>query len=377
MKKAITLFIILAVCGGLWTAYSEELKSLDFKGIYDDLADRVSSVRESETTDKALKKIRDSYDSLSGTISEQLESSEAEGQRNEVPKPDLKAPQEQPFSVSNIEIGDSKADVEQAAGKSQRKTLNEYGVKWHAYHDAYQNFFMAAYDSSGEVAALYTNQDLISSSSGIKWGTPKGEVTKKLGTAEKGIRKGRTIYQMEQTGESGLYKLQGSYITIFYDEHEANTVTSILIVSEELEKEKAGFYAAPAPGLREGFELQLFDLTNAARASRGLTVLKWDPEVQKTALSHSKDMAENNYFNHTNLKGESPFDRMEDDQIHFRTAGENLASGQLNSIYAHEGLMNSLGHRKNILHKDFRQLGVGTAFGADNRPYFTENFLTR
>ena len=377
MKKALTLFIILAVCGVLWFSYSKELKALDFKGIYNDLADRAASVKESETADKALQKIREGYDSLSGAISEQLESTEAEGNQKNIPRPDLKAPEGQPFSVFNIEIGDSKAEVEKAAGSSQRKTVNEYGVKWHAYHEDYQNFFMAAYDQAGKVAALYTNQDLISSAAGIKHGTPKADVTEKLGRPEKGIKKGRTVYQMEQTGESGLYHLQGSYITIFYDEHEENSVTSILIVSEELENEKAGFYAAPSAGLREGFELQLFDLTNAARASRGLKVLKWDEEVGKTALNHSKDMAKNNYFNHTNLEGESPFDRMEDDQIRFRTAGENLASGQLNSIYAHEGLMNSLGHRKNILHKEFRQLGVGAAFAEDSRPYFTENFLTR
>jgi hypothetical protein len=32
------------------------------------------------------------------------------------------------------------------------------------------------------------------------------------------------------------------------------------------------------------------------------------------------------------------------------------------SIYAHQGLMNSLGHRKNILKKEFNTLGVGVDF---------------
>jgi uncharacterized protein YkwD len=86
-------------------------------------------------------------------------------------------------------------------------------------------------------------------------------------------------------------------------------------------------------------------------------------------------MALNQYFNHTNLEGESPFDRLEEDQVSFQMAGENLAYGQFSSIFAHEGLMNSIGHRKNILQKDFEYLGVGVDFNQASQPYFTENFF--
>ena len=95
----------------------------------------------------------------------------------------------------------------------------------------------------------------------------------------------------------------------------------------------------------------MFDLTNATRVEHGLHPLSWDDHVKLTARDHSTDMAINQYFDHTNLKGESPFDRMEEDQISFRTAGENLAAGQISSIFAHEGLMNSIGHRENILQR--------------------------
>jgi uncharacterized protein YkwD len=56
-------------------------------------------------------------------------------------------------------------------------------------------------------------------------------------------------------------------------------------------------------------------------------------------------------------------------------AGENLAYGQFSSIFAHEGLMNSLGHRENILRKDYEYLGVGVAFNDESQPYYTENFF--
>ena len=97
--------------------------------------------------------------------------------------------------------------------------------------------------------------------------------------------------------------------------------------------------------------------------------------ISETARKHSVDMAINDYFSHENLQGLSPFDRMKEDDIKFRRAGENLAYGQSSSIFAHEGLMNSKGHRDNILIKDYSHLGIGVAFNEKSQPYYTENFF--
>jgi uncharacterized protein YkwD len=67
---------------------------------------------------------------------------------------------------------------------------------------------------------------------------------------------------------------------------------------------------------------------------------------------------------------------MEQDNIRFITAGENLAYGQFSSIFAHEGLMNSLGHRENILQENYKYLGIGVAFNNESEPYYTENFYS-
>jgi uncharacterized protein YkwD len=48
--------------------------------------------------------------------------------------------------------------------------------------------------------------------------------------------------------------------------------------------------------------------------------------------------------------------------IHFITAGENLALGQTLSI-CHRGLMNSPGHRANILRPTFGRVGIGVLDG--------------
>jgi uncharacterized protein YkwD len=44
--------------------------------------------------------------------------------------------------------------------------------------------------------------------------------------------------------------------------------------------------------------------------------------------------------------------------VRFVTAGENLALAPSLQI-AHTGLMNSPGHRANILHRDFGRVGIG------------------
>lgn len=85
----------------------------------------------------------------------------------------LNAPEQQTFSIANIELGSSKQDVENMYGQPKRVSLNEYHTNWHTYHENYQNFFMVAYNKDGKVAGLFTNQNLISSANGIGIGTEK------------------------------------------------------------------------------------------------------------------------------------------------------------------------------------------------------------
>ena len=86
-------------------------------------------------------------------------------------------------------------------------------------------------------------------------------------------------------------------------------------------------------------------------------------------------MAKNNFFSHTDPEGRDPFDRMKENGIRFSAAGENLSMGYPNVFAAHWGLMNSKGHRDNIMNKTFEQADTGVAF-RDNAPYFTINFRT-
>jgi len=118
----------------------------------------------------------------------------------------------------------------------------------------------------------------------------------------------------------------------------------------------------------------MLDLVNAARQQAGLQPLAADPELVKIARLKSRDMIENNYFSHESPVYGSPFDMMKQFGISYRTAGENIACNQ--SVQAaHEALMNSPGHRANILNASFTHIGIGIVDGGPCGKMFTQMFI--
>ncbi|WP_100010270.1 CAP domain-containing protein [Lentibacillus sediminis] len=376
MAKIRNLLVLAAAALVFWHFYGDTLQHSGVQGVTEHISSDIETISENPQVRQIADTIGQGFDYLSDQFLTGQEDPDPPQETAE--QPDLQEPSEQSFSIHNIEIGDERTTVEEQAGEPQRSTLNEYGIEWVAYHENYQNFFMAAYDEQNRVAGLYTNQDLLSSQAGISMESKREEVQTAVNEEPlEAIRKGFVRYQINSEGEYDTYSINNNYVTIFYDEHENNTVTAIQIVTEEMEQEKEKYFAQPSAELNEGFAYQLFDLTNAARVVHGLAPLTWQENLQQTAEDHSIDMAENNYFSHTNPDGESPFDRMEEDDIVFRLAGENLAAGQPSSIFAHEGLMNSLGHRENKLHEGFEALAVGIAFNEESQPYYTENYMAQ
>jgi len=363
--------VIICLLAVAWFYVDEQLETNNGSS----LKEEISSFINSDELSYQLHSMFASFQSLLDNLVNQF--SDEDSPFNEIEKPVLEQPQEHVFSVYNIEIGTAKSEVEASVGKPQRVSLNEYGKNWSTYHEDYQNFINVMFDENDVVVGLYTNQDLIASTVGIVLESSKDEVRQQLGDPLTGIRKGLIVYQYQQDDGYDVFHVNNSYVTIFYDIHENDTVTAIQIIEEKTEKAKADYYVAASEQLKEGLEYQLFDVTNAARVVHHLSLLTWDDSVRETAREHSLDMAENKYFSHTNLKGQSPFDRMEEDRLIFTMAGENLAYGQTSSIFAHEGLMNSLGHRENILQSKYEYLGVGVAFNGENHPYYTENFYTK
>ncbi|WP_225228568.1 CAP domain-containing protein [Bacillus sp. PS06] len=121
---------------------------------------------------------------------------------------------------------------------------------------------------------------------------------------------------------------------------------------------KAPEQSQAAEGISQ-FEQQVIDLTNAERRKNGLSNLQADTQLSGVAREKSNDMQKNNYFSHTSPTYGSPFDMMRDFNVTYKTAGENIAQGQQTPEQVVQAWMNSEGHRKNILSKDFTHIGVG------------------
>ncbi len=105
-------------------------------------------------------------------------------------------------------------------------------------------------------------------------------------------------------------------------------------------------------------EEKMLDLVNAERAKVGVGKLIVDDAMTAVARAHSKDMFERRYFSHINPEGQSPGDRLQNAGIAFTVAGENIAYAP-DLATAHQGLMNSPGHRANILDPAFHRVGIG------------------
>lgn len=105
-------------------------------------------------------------------------------------------------------------------------------------------------------------------------------------------------------------------------------------------------------------ERSLFNLVNDERRKVGVPELLWREDVLPVARGHARDMWERKYFSHVSPEGEDVGDRLGEAEVRFSVAGENLALAPSVST-AHTGLMNSEGHRANILEPSFKRMGIG------------------
>ncbi|WP_254441733.1 CAP domain-containing protein [Ruegeria sp. HKCCA0370] len=122
------------------------------------------------------------------------------------------------------------------------------------------------------------------------------------------------------------------------------------------------------------FEREMLELINQERTSRGLNPLQLETKLNDSSEDHSTWMLDTDTFSHTGSGGSSATQRMQnagfDLEGNWRT-GENIAwqseRGQPgisdDVAQLHQNLMNSPGHRANILNPDFKYIGIGIETG--------------
>lgn len=121
-------------------------------------------------------------------------------------------------------------------------------------------------------------------------------------------------------------------------------------------------------------EQYMLDLINADRAAAGARPLVFDDNLQVSSENHSQWMIGSDIFSHQGANGSSPQERMEAAGYGFSGtygSGENIAwvslrapEGWMDEVQLlHQNLMNSPGHRANILNPAFEEIGIGLEIG--------------
>ncbi|GAB3195297.1 uncharacterized protein YkwD [Pontibacter aydingkolensis] len=132
-------------------------------------------------------------------------------------------------------------------------------------------------------------------------------------------------------------------------------------------------YKVKQPVPQPELETKMLELLNQERIANGLKPLQADTALRSVARQHSTDMFRRGYFSHYSPEGYDAGDRIREAGVRFLVSGENLALAPTLTI-AHEGLMDSPGHRANILGARYSRVGIGVMKGGPGKLMITQNF---
>ena len=120
------------------------------------------------------------------------------------------------------------------------------------------------------------------------------------------------------------------------------------------------------------FIRQVVNLVNAERAKEGLAPLTIDTKVQAAAMVRAKECEVS--FSHTRPDGSNFATALKEQNVSYRSSGENIAYGQQTPEAVMRAWMNSSGHRANIMNPNFTTIGVGYYENANGTDYWCQLF---
>ncbi len=120
----------------------------------------------------------------------------------------------------------------------------------------------------------------------------------------------------------------------------------------------------PPPKTQAEAEERMLVLVNKDRANHGLAALALDPRLTGIARLHSDEMLETGNVAHVSPRTGSAGDRVKAGGVRTAVILENVARAY-GVAEAELGLMNSPGHRANLLSTDVNHVGIGITLGKD------------
>lgn len=116
-------------------------------------------------------------------------------------------------------------------------------------------------------------------------------------------------------------------------------------------------------GISNDFALNLINLINNSRNSKNLASLNLNATLSNIANNRSSDMISRNYFSHITPEGKNIYNILQENNIAYMAAGENMYYSSPPGIASPESAfsywMSSDMHRGNILSNSFTQVGIG------------------
>jgi uncharacterized protein YkwD len=120
----------------------------------------------------------------------------------------------------------------------------------------------------------------------------------------------------------------------------------------------------------------MLELINDSRSSQGLVAVVWDEFAAQVGQAHAEEMAGNGYMSHWDLAGQGPdiryslaggFDCSMENVYSFWQRYDNgtpvpIQDWKAEVKRAHDSLMNSPGHRANIMMPEHTRVGIGMAY---------------
>lgn len=251
------------------------------------------------------------------------------------------------YNNKEISFGCSSSQVKSILGEPQNKGKDssaEKTVVMYAYHTDYKNLAIFTF-TDGKLTQFYTN-------------SPNAKVTQ-----------GSSHYALYC--KSAPEQIGDIILSTYSDSFNNNLVYSFCATVGE----SYGLKKTTNFSLNSKINLVL---VNSLRALNNVKPLQYCSETEAVATAHSEDMAKRNYFNHENPEGERVGTRLTKGGVEWYSCAENIAAGIYDPYALANGWYNSEGHRKNILNKTYKYMGVGFAYRETSayKYYSTQNFYT-
>lgn len=316
-----------------------------------------------------------------------------QNEKSELPK--IKSRQETKEIKELIEgdlfslIEKSDKEVKEKLGEPLRKDPTPYGYTWWIYSDS-STYQIQIGIEAGQVQTIFATGENIETDPFVIGATydaiKKQFPFKEKVTYQTGLSFYSFLLNENDITTTPLISLSDHVFVQCYFDTFTETLSAIRIVTGDVLLKQRMYemeYRGALPDeltlskeewkkVESGMEQQVFELSNVYRNRFDQSALIYDEQVSEVAFLHSKDMDQNHYFSHYSQDGKGLKERLEEKEVYYLSAGENIAAQHTDGPAAVEGWLNSEGHREALLHDEYTHLGVGVS-----HLYYTQNFLLK